>query len=95
MTRRPRDTGDDLRRVVERQEERERSWEETGERSMWKNVALLGALGWLIVLPPLAGGLIGRWIDGVLGEGYFWSGLLIVLGIMFGAWLAWQRAQRE
>jgi len=55
----------------------------------------IGALGWLIVTPLLAGVFIGRALDRVSGSGIFWSGTLIVLGLVLGCWLAWKRMMEE
>lgn len=77
-----------------RQERRER-WRESGERPLWQNLSMIGALGWLIVTPTLIGILIGRWLDARFGTGIFWSGAFIMLGAAFGGYLAWQRIDRE
>jgi ATP synthase protein I len=49
-------------------------------------VAYLGSLGLMFVLPVVVGAYAGRWLDGRL-EGYSlrWTLSLIVLGIILGA----------
>ncbi|MEZ5670683.1 MAG: AtpZ/AtpI family protein [Alphaproteobacteria bacterium] len=92
------DDGDDRRdadRAMQdavRQRERRRDfWEKTGERSLGRNLAMIGALGWLVVLPTLGGVALGRWLDDRYGTGIFWTGALIVAGVAVGSWLAWRR----
>jgi len=93
------DTGDEdngeMESAVELRRQREELWRRTGERSLWQNVSMIGALGWLIVTPTLLGVLIGRWLDVRFGTGIFWSGALIMLGAAFGGYLAWQRIEKE
>lgn len=86
---------DDLREAVRRREGREAEWHATGERSVWQNLSMIGALGWMIVVPALLGGLLGRWIDRLTGQPIFWSATCIVLGIALGSWMAWKRARGE
>ncbi len=85
----------DLENAVRLRRRREEFWRRTGERSLWQNVSMIGALGWLIVTPTLVGVLIGRWLDVHFATGIFWRGALIMLGAAFGGYLAWQRIERE
>jgi len=93
------DAGDkgngEMEKAVQLRRQREEFWRRTGERSLWQNVSMIGALGWLIVTPTLLGVLIGRWLDLRFGTGIFWSGALIMLGAAFGGYLAWQRIEKE
>jgi len=89
------DKDDDLEDAVRLREDREAFWKRTGERPLWKNVSMIGVLGWLIVTPTLVGVLVGRWLDGRFETGIFWSGALIVLGAAYGGYLAWQRIEKE
>lgn len=77
--------------AVRLREQRRDFWQRAGERSVWANLSMIGALGWLIVTPTLLGVLVGRWLDAHFGTGIFWSGALIFLGIALGSWLAWRR----
>ena len=74
------DAGDkhdeEMESAVQLRRQREEFWRRTGERSLWQNVSMIGALGWLIVTPTLLGVLIGRWLDVRFGTGIFWSGAL-------------------
>jgi len=86
---------DEMQRAVRLREERRKQWNKEGERSLWQNLSMVGALGWLIVTPTLLGVLLGRWLDGTFGTGIFYTGTLIFLGIAAGCYLAWQRVNKE
>ncbi|MGE0710663.1 MAG: AtpZ/AtpI family protein [Planctomycetota bacterium] len=77
-----------LERGVER---RQRQREGGGERSLAENMALVGALGWLVVVPTLLGTFVGRWLDRRFDAGLTWTGALLSLGLVLGCWLAWKR----
>lgn len=83
-----------MRRAVRLREERAERWKKEGERSLWQNLSMVGALGWLIVTPTLLGVLLGRWLDGMFGTGILFSGALIFLGVTIGSYLAWQRVSK-
>jgi ATP synthase protein I len=81
--------------AVERRQSRRDRWEREGERPLWKNLSMVGALGWLIVTPTLIGVFAGRWLDGRLDTGVTFSGALTFLGACLGFWLAWTRMNEE
>ena len=91
----PDDHGEAMRRAVDERAARRRRWEDEGERSVWRNLAMLGAFGWLIAIPPLLGVVAGRGLDARLGTGIQFTAALIVLGVALGGWLAWRRIDRE
>ena len=70
---------------------REREEQARHERSFAQNLAMIGALGWLIVTPTLVGLFAGRWLDRVLGSGITFSSALLFAGVALGGWLAWKR----
>jgi ATP synthase protein I len=74
---------------------RREHWQREGERSIGQNLAMIGALGWTIVTPMLIGIFAGRWLDRTFASGIFWTLGLLVPGLAFGCWLAWQRIHRE
>lgn len=84
-----------MQRAVRLREQRRERWEKEGERSLWQNLSMVGALGWLIVTPTLIGVLVGRWLDRMFETDIFFSGALIFLGVSFGCYLAWQRVSKE
>ncbi|HXW22610.1 MAG TPA: AtpZ/AtpI family protein [Rhodomicrobium sp.] len=80
--------------VKTRQERRER-WQREGERSIGQNLAMIGVLGWTIVLPTLLGLFTGRWLDRQFNMGIFWTLGLLVVGLTAGCMLAWRRMHSE
>jgi ATP synthase protein I len=77
-----------------RRKRRER-WQREGERSIGKNLAMIGALGWTIVIPTLIGIFAGRWLDRTFASGIFWTLGLLFAGLAVGCLLGWRRMQRE
>lgn len=84
-----------LDEAVRKRRERRAMWERDGERSIGQNLALIGSLGWMIIVPLLGGVFIGRWIDRAFETGIFWTAALLVIGLAAGCWLAWRRMQNE
>jgi ATP synthase protein I len=83
----------DLVHSVGRRAARRAFWVAHGERSLARNLAMIGALGWLVVIPTLAGVFFGRWLDQRLHAGIFWTGALLMVGVTLGCILAWRRVQ--
>jgi len=80
-----------LLKAVRLREDRRAVWEQQGEGSLWRNLSMIGALGWLIVVPTLLGIAAGRWLDRTLGTGVLFTGALVFVGVIAGGWLAWRR----
>lgn len=81
--------------AVRRRQRERREWEARGERSVWQNMAMLGSLGWLIIVPTLMGLAVGRWLDHSFGTGITLTAAGIFVGICAGGMLAWQRMNKE
>lgn len=81
--------------AVRRRQWERHVWATRGERSVWRNLAMFGSLGWLIVIPTLIGLVAGRWLDGSLGTGITMTAAGIFVGVCLGGLLAWQRMNRE
>ena len=84
-----------LREAVRTRRERRERGAREGERSIGQNLAMIGALGWTVVLPTLAGIFIGRWLDREFAAGIFWTLGLLILGLAIGCALAWKRMHLE
>ena len=84
-----------LDEAVKTRRERRARWQEQGERSIARNLAMIGALGWTIVTPTLIGVFAGRWLDHAFGSDVFWTLGLLVAGLSMGCWLAWRRMQAD
>lgn len=85
----------EMRKIVGLRKSRRETWEKEGERPLWKNLSMIGALGWLIVLPILLGVFVGRWLDGLMGTQVTFSGGLTFLGACLGFYLAWKKMNEE
>ena len=81
----------ELAEGIERHRQQRDRWKREGERPIAQNLAMIGALGWLIVIPTLAGIFAGQWLDRREGTGLTFTAALLVAGVVLGAVLAWQR----
>ncbi len=85
--------GDDMASAVRKRRDRHDRWLREGPHALLRNLGLVGALGWLLVLPPVGGAWLGRWLDHRFDSGVFWSATLIFCGVVLGALLVWQRVR--
>ena len=86
----PRQLDEAVRRLRERQARASRE----GRRSIGQDLALIGVIGWTVVIPTLIGIYLGRSLDRRFGSGVFWTLGLLVAGVALGCALAWQRLNR-
>ena len=84
-----------LGQAVRKRQERRDLWQREGERSLGQNLAMIGALGWTIVVPTLLGIFVGRWLDRTFHSGIFWTLALLVAGLAAGCTFAWKRMHSE
>jgi ATP synthase protein I len=85
----------ELERAVERRRARDEKWRREGERPLARNLALVGTLGWLIVVPALLGTLLGRALDRLAGTGITLTSAFVFVGVAVGCWLAWSHVRRS
>lgn len=81
---------DQLLEGARQRSQRHRRWLREGEASLAGRLAQIGVLGWMIVVPALAGMFLGRWLDKLLHSGIFWTAPLLLLGLALGCWGAWK-----
>jgi ATP synthase protein I len=81
--------------AIRLRQSRRKAWKEQGERPLWKNLSMVGALGWLIVVPTLIGVFAGRWLDRMFDTGVTFSGALTFAGVCLGFYLAWKRMNEK
>lgn len=84
-----------LKRAVRKRQERRELWQREGERSLGQNLAMIGVLGWTIVMPTLLGIFAGRWLDRTFQSGIFWTLGLLIAGLAAGCAFAWRRMHSE
>ena len=70
--------------------DRRARWLSEGDMSVGRRLAQIGVLGWIFVVPTLAGLFLGRMIDARFETGVFWSAPLMLLGLCLGGWTAWR-----
>jgi ATP synthase protein I len=66
-----------------------------GEMSFWQGLGLIGAVGWMVVVPALAGAFAGRWLDQRFDRGIFWTLSLLVAGLALGCLTAWRHIRDQ
>ena len=93
--RKPSEDPNELHETVKRAERQIQIAEEDKERSVGQNLALIGSIGWLIMVPTVLGIFIGRWLDEWAESGIFWTGGCIIIGVSVGSMLAWKRLNGE
>ncbi len=84
------DEQDPLIKEVRLRGARQRRAQLEGEPSVARRLAQIGVLGWIIVTPVLIGVFAGRWLDGRFHSGLFWTGPLLLIGLVLGCWSAWK-----
>ena len=62
---------------------------EAGAR-FWRSLALIGSVGWPIVLLSTGGAILGRYLDERLGGGVRFTLMLLALGTTIGTWIAFR-----
>lgn len=81
---------DPLVEEARRASARRERWLREGDMSVGRRLAQIGVLGWIFVVPTLAGLFFGRWLDARLETGIFWSAPMMLLGLCMGGWTAWK-----
>ncbi|MBU0779376.1 AtpZ/AtpI family protein [Loktanella salsilacus] len=89
------DDDDPLVRQARLRRDRHDRWLREGDMSVGRRLAQIGVLGWMIVVPMLAGIFTGRWLDARFGDGIFWTAPCLMLGLGLGGWTAWNWMNAE
>ncbi|MBO0797522.1 MAG: AtpZ/AtpI family protein [Blastocatellia bacterium] len=63
--------------------------------SFWQGLGLIGAVGWMVVLPAVAGAFAGRWLDQRFEKGIFWTLSLLIIGLALGCFSAWRHVKGQ
>ncbi len=79
-------------REIRRQAERTGAGE---QMTLWRGLGLVGSVGRMVVVPALFGAFLGRWIDGRMNAGIFWTFSLLVAGLALGCSSAWRQVHQE
>ncbi|MEL6295035.1 MAG: AtpZ/AtpI family protein [Pseudomonadota bacterium] len=81
---------DPLIEEIRKHRSRHEKWLREGDMSVGRRLAQIGVLGWIFVVPTLAGLFFGRWLDTQFETGIFWSAPMMLLGLCIGGWTAWK-----
>ena len=84
-----------LAQAARRREQRAARAHTEGEPTLAQQVGRVGVMGWLVVVPALLLGWIGRWLDTALGTGITFAGALLMAGIALGCWSGWKWMHRR
>ncbi|MCB9565794.1 MAG: AtpZ/AtpI family protein [Myxococcales bacterium] len=58
--------------------------------NLWRQVARVGTLGWMVVLPIAAGAVLGHLLDRRLDSGITWALAFIMLGVAVAGYSLWR-----
>jgi ATP synthase protein I len=78
----------DLRQALQR-DLRRHARRESGQRSFWRSLRLLGTVGWPIVGLAAGGAVAGHWLDVQWHTGVRWALIFVTCGTILGCWIAW------
>ncbi len=78
----------DARKRARRDLDRRRRREPAGR--FWHSVALMGSVGWPIVLLATGGALLGRWADQRWDSGVRFTLMFLAMGTVLGTWIAFR-----
>ncbi len=84
------DADQDLLAQVQRRAARGQRWLRDGDPTLMRQLAAVGVMGWIVVVPTLLGILGGRWLDRLLHTGITCTGAGLMLGLLLGCWSAWR-----
>jgi ATP synthase protein I len=61
-----------------------------GKNEFWTSIGLLGAVGWSVTVPSLAGIALGVWLDRKWPAHFSWAVTLFAAGLAIGCIAAWR-----
>ena len=63
--------------------------------TVWQGLTQIGAIGWTVVVPAVAGAWLGRWLDRRMQSTPAWALALLIIGIAVGCVGAFRRTKNE
>jgi ATP synthase protein I len=64
-------------------------------KSVWFGLGMFGMVGWSVVVPAVAGALIGVWLDKKHPVAFSWTVSLLIAGLVIGCLIAWYWVRSE
>ncbi len=61
----------------------------------WRAIAILGVIGWSVVLPSLCGVAVGIWMDQRWPARISWALTMMLAGLVVGCVSAWFRIRED
>jgi ATP synthase protein I len=86
--------GNNFREYVFRKAERMQRARSSKQR-FWAGLALVGSVGWMIVLPMVGGVMCGKWLDERLETNLSFTLGFLMLGFVIGAYSVWRVFMRD
>ena len=68
---------------------------ETGHRSFWRSLGVLGMVGWPIAMGSVGGALLGRYLDTRFATGVRYTLMLLTAGVLLGCFAAWKAVTQK
>lgn len=59
-------------------------------KEFWTYISRITVVGWLFVIPVVAGAYLGRYLDRRYGSNVSWTITLIIIGVAVGIYNAWR-----
>lgn len=75
--------------------ERRKLAAQKNKRSVWSGLGMFGIVGWSVVVPTMAGAILGIWLDSKYPQSFSWSLSLLVVGLFVGCVMAWNWVKKE
>lgn len=91
MTGKPDKPAEDIARHAERM----KANRENPGPSPLRGIGIFGMIGWSIAVPTVGGAFLGLWLDRVAPQRFSWTLVLILGGVVIGAFIAATWINRE
>ena len=63
--------------------------------NIWVGLRMFGMVGWSVAIPALLGICLGVWLDNHTEGKFFWTLILLLIGMALGCFNAWYWISKE
>lgn len=81
--------------MIESKEKRRLKEKRKSKRGVLYGLGMFGLVGWSVVVPTLAGALLGFWLDKRFHGTQSWTLTFLLIGLIIGCISAWHWVSRE
>lgn len=81
--------------MIESKEKRRLKEKRKSKRGVLYGLGMFGLVGWSVVVPTLAGALLGFWLDKRFHGMQSWTLTFLLIGLIIGCISAWHWVSRE